>query len=416
MNKKILLSAVSILALTSFDAKAAGFQLGENSSIAIGRAFAGAGVVGDDLSAIALNPAGMSLFNGTMGGQVGVALVDVNADFTGTVTRNSLPPTPPTISNVSENPSTLSAVPHTYVVGKVNDKVNIGLGIHTPFGLETDYDRDWAGAFMGVRSYVMTIDVNPTISYKVTDQWSVGLGLSAQYLAATLTSNNVLGSDYFKVDGDSWAYGYNFGVMFEPVKDTRIGLSYRSKMDHDVEGDTYTTATGNDGGTTADITLPETVTLSGFHKLNEKFGLSTTFRWTNWSRFEELTVLSVDAPDTRTTENWRDTWSLGFGVDYYASPDWTFRVGIGYDRGPIKSEEFRTPRIPDNNRWQYGIGASWKMNENVSFDLGYMYLHMEDADMDHTATNFDETFTLGTITGTFEPYSHILSASMQVKF
>ncbi len=399
-----------MLAIASVDANAAGFQLGENSTVALGRAFAGAGVVGDDLSAIANNPAGMSLFNGTMAGQAGITLIDVNAEYNGEVT------TPLGVTTTeSINPSTLSAVPHTYVVGKVNDKVNIGLGITTPFGLETDYDdTNWAGNFMGVRSFVMTVDINPTVSYKINDKWSVGAGLSAQYLEATLTSkvSGFPGAPGFvKVNGDSWAYGYNLGVMYEPKKDTRVGLSFRSKMEHDVEGTTLSSTYGSYSGTEANMVLPETLMLSGFHKLNDKVGLSVVGRWTNWSRFKELTVTNSNIPalDSTTDENWRDTWSFGVGADYYYNESFTFRAGLGYDKNPITSSEFRTPRIPDADRIQLGIGASWKYNESVTFDVGYMHLFMKESDSTHAASG-------GSIDGTFEPYTNLLSASVQVKF
>ncbi len=409
MKKKLLLGAVSVLAFGAVEANAAGFQLTENSAVGLGRAFAGSGVVGDDLSAIANNPAGMSLFDGNFAVQAGTTLVDLNAPLTGNI-NGAIP--------VDTKAASLSAIPQGYGMMKINDKLNLGIGITTPFGLESNYDMDWGsgyGGLFGVRSYIATVDVNPSLSYKATDKISVGVGVSAQYLKAVLTSNNVPGFGYYKVKGDSWAYGYNFGVMYEFNKDNRAGLSYRSKMDHDVEGTTFRSIPGSEiDGTTAGVTLPESIVFSSFHKLNDKFGLSTTARWTKWSRFDELRISNpAIGPDSVTPENWRDTWSVGVGLDYYASDDFTLRFGLGFDKGAVKNPDYRTARIPDSDRIQLGLGASWKYNENITFDFGYMHLFMDDAGINHPAS-----LTPGApvLNGEFDAYADLFTAAVQIKF
>ncbi len=417
MKKKLLLSAVSLLAITSIEANAAGFQLTENSTVSMGRAFGGAGVVGDDLSAIANNAAGMSLFKGDIAVQGGTTLVNLRAPLEATI--NDVVPADAVATS-------LSAIPQGYAVKRINDKMTVGFGISTPFGLESEYDMDWGngyGGLFGVRSYIATVDFNPSVSYKVTDKLSVGMGLSAQYLKAVLTSNNIPvtnpfgGADipsYFKVKGDSWGFGYDIGAMYEFNDNTRVGLSYRSKVDHDVEGTTYVGAYNTDvDGTTANVVLPETVILSGFHKVNDKFGLSGIVKWTNWSRFQELAIYNPQMDPSITPENWRDTWSAGVGVDYYANQDLTLRFGLGYDMGAVDSPEFRTARIPDSDRIQLGLGASWKYNESITVDFGYMHLFMLDADIVHPASTAAGAPVLS---GTFEPYADLFSVAVQIKF
>ena len=63
-------------------AQAAGFQLSEQSVVGLGRAHAGAGVVGDDLSAVFYNPAGMTLIEGTQI-QGGFTYAEIDAPFEG---------------------------------------------------------------------------------------------------------------------------------------------------------------------------------------------------------------------------------------------------------------------------------------------------------------------------------------------
>ena len=109
--------------------------------------------------------------------------------------------------------------------------------------------------------------------------------------------------------------------------------------------------------------------------------------WTRWDRFQDLTINSaVSRLDTSKEEQWDNSMRYGLGVDYQHNDKWTFRGGIAYDETPI-SDEFRTARIPGNDRKWISVGASYKMLENITVDAGYSHLFISDPKIDETDDN-----------------------------
>ena len=228
---KVALTAIAVAAAFASTAHAAGFMLTEQSAGSLGRAYAGAGVDGTDLSGVYYNPATMVLHKGTalQAGFVGIGL---NLDYVGEdgTTANG--------RNKSQ------AIPHGYFVHQINDKVWFGLGMTVPFGMGTEYDDDWAGNEHGISATILTFDLNPNFAFKLSEKFSVGFGASIQYAQADLKIRNALGqsngqtlSAESEIDADSIAWGWNVGMMWSPVENFRMGLSYRSKIKHDAEGD-----------------------------------------------------------------------------------------------------------------------------------------------------------------------------------
>lgn len=91
------------------------------------------------------------------------------------------------------------------------------------------------------------------------------------------------------------------------------------------------------------------------------------------------------------------------------------RTGVAYDQAPVKNEEYRTPRIPDNDRVWLAVGAGYKFNEMVSFDVGYAHLFVQDADINKSAAT-PEDVARGTLTGTYSDHVDIISTQLNIKF
>lgn len=365
---------VAGLALSCFStgAHAGSYQLNDYSVTGLGRAYAGAGVTGDDFSAIAFNPAGMYLKGS--GVQMGFTLVNISADV------HSL------TSDDKEKMDFFAPIPNFFAQQKINEKWTVGLGVYVPFGLKTKYDADWFGSDTAVLSKLDIVDIAPAVSYRITKQWSVGMSLIARYIYGHMTNSLPIGygggeSD-FELDG--WTKTASFGIIYEPQKDTRFGLSYRLRSTQQVKGDHTIkgslnplfneTATGR-----ASPALPETVTLSAFHKY-KKFGFSGTARWTHWSQsFPEFTLKSESKlmsylGGKKTSQYAYDnTWTITGGVDYYYNDNWTFRAGTGWDESPTHNDTTRTVRIPDNDRFWLSTGFSY-MCQNWQFDFAYAHM------------------------------------------
>lgn len=361
-------------ALSAQTASAAGFQLTEQSSLGVGRAYAGAGIVGDDLSAVHYNPAGMTLLPGTQL-QAGTVWIEVNADYSG-------------VDGSSENGRYKGqAIPAGYITHQVTDNVWLGLALTVPFGMGTDYSKQWEGNERGYTSTILTFDINPNVAWKVNDYFSVGGGISLQYAKAKLgqavrTNGYEMGTG--KIDADSWDWGWNVGLMLQPADSLRFGLSYRSAITHDAEGDfTFDpSAIGSRFGVSAidcsaeaTVKTPDTVMLTATWEATDNLRLSGLIRWAKWSNFKNLQIRNSQGVTLSTVENdWEDTWLFSVGADYKLTEDWTVRAGVAYEKDPVSDNTKRMAVIPDTDRLWLTVGATWHATKHLQIDGGFAYL------------------------------------------
>ena len=407
---KIAAAAMMVAGAFATQTYAAGFQLSEQSAIQMGRAMAGAGVVGDDLSAVHYNPAGMTLLSGTRMQATGT-WVAVNLDYEsrdGSVTENGR--------------LKGQTIPAGVITHQINDSLWAGLGLTVPYGMGTEYDEGWEGRERGTESMILTFDINPNLAWKVNDKLSVGGGISLQYAKAELGMG--MGPMQANVKGDSWAWGWHVGVMFQPVETVRLGLAYRSNISHNADG--HTTLNNVPVKTDNDLVLtnirsdmevriktPDTITFSATWEATDALRLSGTARWSKWSNFHSLDVQNLDlaGPQFSSTvveNNWDDTWFFSVGADYKLNGQWTIRGGVAYDQGPVENQ-YRMAVIPDTDRVWFSGGASYKYTDNLTFDFGATYIKgVGDTDL------YDK---VGGKIGEFKSLdSYIFSAQMQYLF
>ncbi len=406
---KILLLGAGIVAFCS-NANASGFQLNEYSATGLGRAFAGIGVVGDDYSAISFNPAGMIL-KGT-GGQIGLSTVQMHSFVDGELSAGGQT----LVNQPYGRMNFYKFLPSGFAQYKINDRAVIGAGVYTPFGLASIYNKNWFGASHGISTELDVIDTAVGGAYKVTDQITLGATLIYRYvhgdLMNTLNPRNPGSHNRFDLDG--WEWAYNFGIMYEPVKDTRFGVSYRLNTAQKVTGDhtIKNTMPGLDGKYpgVSKMTLPNQLLFSAYHKMNDKFGLSGAIRWTKWNIFDDFVMCSpTTGMNAIVPEKWKNTWTYSLGMDYYYSPEWTFRAGLSYDPTPIRDKFHRTVRIPDSTRYWATLGASYQA-KNWQFDVGYAHLFM-------TKGRTHELSQMGTtIKAEHDNYSNMVGVQFQYNF
>jgi long-chain fatty acid transport protein len=429
--------------------QASGFMIVEQSVREVGRSISGASASNDGLGSLYFNPAGITSFEGT---QVEGALhvIVPKADFKGVRNPGAVPGTGTTDEK--------GLVPNLYFVTDINDKTKFGLGINAPFGLVTEYSPDWVGRYHAVRSDLKTININPTIGYKVNDKLSIGFGISAMYAEVELTQalDNVLvcagqtnpsnppaaigacsallgttpgtgvsdGNAVLK--GDDWGFGFNLGLQYDVNDATTLGLAYRSQVKQEFEG----TATQNVilpihptftptpvrvvDLIAADLTLPDNLSFGLSHDFSPQWTVMADIAWTNWSTFDELKAVSRTDGSVvlQQPENWEDSWRYSLGVEYSPNNVWTWRGGVAFDETPIPNAELRTPRIPGEDRTWLSFGFSYAMSERMSFDFAYAHLFVKDAKINNT----EETFGLYTLTGEFESTTDIISGQVTYRF
>lgn len=422
-------------ALAAGQAQGAGFQLTEQSVTGLGRAFAGFGAAGDDASAAFFNPAEMALIQGSRA-SAHLTYIDVGAEFVGASAKvpvNAATGTPlaaPTVTPGTDNGGTSALVPGGYYIRRLSPELVLGVGLTAPFGLSTEYARNWVGRYHAVESEVKTIDFNPSVAYQINDQWTVGGGFSVQYIEGKLNRAVFQGpgvpDGFVDVEGDDWSLGFNLGVMFQPDRNTRVGLSYRSSVKHSLKGDRTLSgllgpAAARNGviGAGLDVELPETLWLSAFRRINDQWAVLAGARWSRWSRFDELRIDFADGTRDITPEQWGNQWAFNLGVQYQPSAAWTFRAGVAHDDSPVPSVELRTPRIPDADRFWVALGFSYRPSDRLSVDAGYAHLFVDDVRLDNTLPIADlggGNVLLDNLTGEYKGEVDIIGVSVSYSY
>ncbi len=405
--------AVAVGALST-QAMAAGFALNEQSISGMGTSFAGRSSSADDATTVFGNPAGMSRLKRE---EVSFGMAAINAK-TDIKDANSAPF--PTGSNDGDMVP-FTAVPMGYYVKPIDEKWAAGIGIYVPYGMITDYEGDFQGRYFGDYSEVRVITVQPTVSYRFDDKLSIGFGttfnrIDGELQSATLTGGRV------KVKGDDTAMGFNAGVLYEFSPHTRMGVTYHSKVEFELNGDTQLSGAGfgpfvGKYDASLDLTTPESVDVSLTHELNDDWTLYAGAMWTRWSRFESIIIENEGMPALLPStvqriveeQDWHDTWSYAIGAAYKLNRTWTLRSGLAFDQSPTNNVH-RSPRIPTGDRTAVSLGLAWNPTDDVTVDLAYSYLWEEDTKVRR------ESPTRGVYNATYENSAHGFGAALTYRF
>jgi long-chain fatty acid transport protein len=424
-------------------ANASGFALVEQGVKQVGNAVSGGAAAGEDASTIFFNPAGMTRLRGS---QIVISghIISPSSKFSGSATTNPLLGGASISGSDGGEAGSEALVPSFYYSQELSERLWFGVGVGAPFGLSTEYDSDWIGRYHAIKSEVMTLNINPSLAYKVNDQLSLGAGLNVMHASAELsnavdysavclaslppascaglglaTPGTASTDGKFSVDGDDWGYGFNLGLLYRVTPQTRVGAAYRSKVKQEVEGDAdFTEPSGiaipaafssvlADSEALAAVDLPASFSLSLASEIAPKWELLASVTWTQWSSFDELRI-EFDNPlkaDSVQPENWDDTFMFSIGFNYRHSADWTFRGGIAYDQTPIPSAEFRTPRIPGNDRKWIAGGFTYTASPAMTVDFALAHLFVSDTQIDATDESFGHN-----LTGSYESDVNIISA------
>lgn len=416
--------AVAIGAFGSTASHAAAFQLLEGNASGLGNAYAGTAAVAEDASTVFFNPAGMTLLPGR-NVAFSVDLVRPQAEFSNRGSTNAFGQG---AGGNGGDAGDWAAVPAGYMTWQLTDRLFAGLGVGAPFGLKTQYDSSWAGRFHAIKSEIKTVNINPSIAFKVNDVFSIGLGVNFQRIDADLTSAQNTGGGLqalARIKGDDTAWGWNVGALFQLAPDTRLGVAYRSKVDYKLEGtarfSSITAAAGTvaslnqnfGGNVTADVELPDTATFSVMQKISDRWTMLGDVSWTGWSTLQELAV-NRDAGGNVTTEElrWRDTWRVAFGGTYAYTDALSLKFGLAWDQTPVR-DTTRLPRVPDEDRVWLSFGLQWRPDATSAVDVGYAHLFVKDAKVNNDGGS---ALLKGTLVGEYENSVDILGVQYSTRF
>ncbi|MCU6670382.1 long-chain fatty acid transporter FadL [Enterobacteriaceae bacterium H4N4] len=389
-NKTALAVAVAIVSTSAWSA---GFQLNEFSSSGLGRAYSGEGAMADDAGNASRNPALITMFDRpTFSG--GAVFIDPGVDVSGrsqfsgrSLDANNIAPT--------------AWVPNLHFVAPVNEQFGWGASVTSNYGLATEFNTNYpAGEYAG-KTDLTTVNLNLSGAYRLNENFSFGLGVNAVYADAKIerysgeltgplpkTSNKIA-----SLKGDEWGFGWNAGILYEVDKNNRYGLTYRSEVKIDFDGDyksglvTAVNARPGAGvsvpwGTSGQtipgaltLNLPEMWEISGYNRIAPQWAIHYSMAYTSWSQFQELKATGNNGQTLfYKEESFHDAYRIALGTTYYMDDNWTFRTGIAFDDSPVPADN-RSISIPDQDRFWLSAGTTYAFNKDASVDVGVSYMH-----------------------------------------
>jgi long-chain fatty acid transport protein len=376
------------------------------------------------------------------------------------------------------------AVPALYLGLPYNNKLKFGIAATVPWGLKTSYASGWVGRYWNLDSSMKTININPAVAYKFDEQWAIGAGVQLQYMdvkitraidtptaidtaisqapplaqgplrgAATASGLQPLGNSANDIRarfrGDDWALGITAGLTYQPFSSTKLGISYRSQIDHKLRGSrafmvpsaTSTALTNfsvigaaagagaivnaltpriTDSNIKSSISTPQNIMLGASHTFAREWTILGEVIWTQWSRLKEIRIQTTTlsgVPDDVTTFRWQDTWSGSLGLNYrpFALPGWVFRTGVAYDPTPVKAN-YRIPAIPDNDRFWVAAGVGYELYENWKLSLSYAHEFIRDATSALRPAVGSSDAIRGQLNGKYKGSVNIVAAQFVYKF
>jgi long-chain fatty acid transport protein len=356
-----VLGAAWLTAALAVPAWAGGIWFYEQSTTDQGTAAAGRAAMARDASTAYGNPAGMARLDSTQF-MIGAGALVIQSEFeteAGTTVAGG-------------GASLTSAIPllSGFYVYNLSRDWKLGVALNPLMGLAADYSDSWAGRYIVEKESLITMSLNPVISYRVTDWLSVGGGMSVVGGALSMQSaiNNPdprLGDGELKLKSSAVSFGGNVGILVEPFRGTRLGVTYRSPVNlHfndvidqaknlgpglelivDILGQRFNVPRGSKVDTT--ITNPQEMMVSVYHDLTPELAIMGNFGWQNWKAFGQpgITIHGGTTIDTTADLHYSNTYHWSIGAMYRIAPPWLLTAGFAYDTSPV-TQDHRTVILP----------------------------------------------------------------------
>ena len=426
---------------TSWANAGSGFELRSQSVTTLGSAQAGTTAGISDVTTMIFNPATLG-FGTRTEGAIGVTGLSTSVKFNPTAAATLLGT--PIPGDSGGDAGTKIAIPNLYLATDLSDGVRVGIAIAPRFGLGSYWSGGFVGRYHANKSELTTIDIVPTLSYRVNNTLMLGLGVDVEYASINNTSaidfgtlDQVLTSGAFggipggsdgstESKANSWGVGLAAGILYEPTPGTRVGASYHSKIHQGLSGD----ATFNPGGpvgqgvagasgafqnttVSAKLNMPSTASVGIYQEFAKGWAMMADAKWTNWSTLDSLQVSFGNPlqPSVQTPFSWRNSWFLSLGGRYQFDEKAAFRAGVAYDQTPTR-DETRNPIIPDSSSYWAAVGLECRVSPALKLDFAYGHVFAKNAPIQLQATG-DNTFRgslTGSITGSRVDYLGLQAA------
>lgn len=408
MVTKVLLFTATFF-LISKSLIAGGFQLNEHGAraLALGGAFT---AVANDPSAVYWNGAGLSQLSGT-NFMLGTSLIAPQSSFRGVW---------PDITKYQTKNQVFFPT-HFFATHKMNDKFSVGLGFTTPFGLGTEWDDNWVGKYLAIKTTVMTFTVSPVVTYSPVKSLSLSAGFIYSFADVTITKkvqlSTILAQDAFiNLEGnDKFAYGFNAGIMFKPTDCLSLGASYHSEVKYNFKGTAETTGPAQfssilpQGDISADLTTPQNIAVGVAVDITKKLKISADYQYIGWSSYDKLEILFEKTGDVSSSPRlYDDSYIIRLGAGYNLNDQVNLMGGVYFDKNPVSSK-YLNPSLPEGDRLGLSFGVEAKIFEDLTVEGAYLFIRAKQLTIDDSEEVYSGNAS--TFNGTYNSSANILSLS-----
>ena len=431
MKKTGVLIVGSTIGLLSGQVMASGFAVSYQSVSAMGTAYAGAGVLSENASNQWYNPATLAGLRAT---EISIPLHQVWVDTAFKSDSDGMSLFGPQVGQGSGDFDDVEPfVGSAFLAVPISETMTFGLSIVSPFGTKIEYESGWgnayltppppaglgtvtAGDFYATESDLQTVNINPSLGIQLTDNLDVGIGINYQTLDADIRNAAT------RLEGDDDAIGWNLGLTYSPDDNNHFGVAYRSEMSYEVEGDISFSdagallsalggnpvAPGSYSGS-ADIDLPASLQLSYAGDLSDRTQLLLGVEWTEWSSLDALVVESPDLAFNPTEEfDWENTARYSLGLNHALASGTVLRFGVAKEDS-TQGKDNRSAISPDSDRIWVTLGAGFNPTDNMTIDVGYAHIFVDDADISRSDKGAQ-------LKGTYELDADVIGAQMSYRF
>lgn len=460
--KRLLLAGGALLASASA-ASASGFQVYLPGHKSNGMGGVGVGLSLDQ-SAMFLNPGALALVRAN-----GVVL-GANATFARVAFRSDNGGPQRDLQSTVTTPFNFYAS-----FGPKDGKFKAGIAVYTPAGSKLMYADGWEGRAALTQIDLKSVFVQPTFSYAITPQLSVGAGLTILALGSVNLQRDIVALPYagatIELDGKTKTqFGVNAGIMFKPSEKLSVGISYRSKVNATVEEGTVTVkglpdATPGNASYSASRRINPGFTATNFAATlpipahaaigvglmpTDKLTIGLDVVWTQWSAYRELRFdfsgnngngdyaevgpqpapgapfpagsfpANVGTPGlvggnstSVSKRSYQDVLAFRLGAQYKVTDKLTVRGGVVYDQSPVR-DGYVTPETPDNDRVALTTGLSYDVSEKFGIDASYQFIQI--LKRSQTQSQLLDNGTTDRVAGTYNSFIHVPGVGVHYNF
>jgi len=292
---------------------------------------------------------------------------------------------------------------------RLNERVVLGLAAYAVGGFGTEYSSVAGPPGTPRGLSVGSFEVSPAAAFELTKTFSIGVGYRASYVMETMKLTLPVGPMGAPVDGKASLSGASFlgahlGLYYRPLPALRLGLSYRTKTTTTVDGKLTVGPVTDDWS--SKFSFPHSFRLgAAYDAIPEKLTFALDLRYLLHAEANKELVIHSSQPDQVQPLNWKNSFAVGLGVEYFATAMIPVRAGYGLTQSATPKDHAGLFFVPPGLIHSLHAGFGVKLPK-VDLDLGGYYA-FGNADVDNSSNGPPGNYGMKTYVGSLSANYHM---------